>query len=86
VDDAPPPDGEEVAATSPDQGASEDPPSDEAEEDVAAILDGDDRDTRAIETRGAEEPIRVEEPQPASSRRADEGPEGSLRELFWGEE
>jgi DivIVA domain-containing protein len=32
-----------------------------------------------------EEPIRLDEPQPARSRRGDET-EGSLRDLFWGEE
>lgn len=35
----------------------------------------------------ASEPISVAEPEPAGTRRADEGkPEGSLRDLFWGEE
>ncbi len=34
----------------------------------------------------AEEPIRLDEPQPARSGRSDEEEEGSLRELFWGEE
>ena len=34
----------------------------------------------------ADEPIRLEEPQPARSRRSDEDEDGSLRELFWGEE
>lgn len=37
-------------------------------------------------TSEPEDPIRLEEPEPARSRRADEEPEGSLRELFWGEE
>jgi hypothetical protein len=33
------------------------------------------------------QPIRVEEPEPAATGRSDQGrPEGSLRELFWGEE
>lgn len=38
---------------------------------------------------GAEEPpapIRLEDPQPARARRSEEGSEGSLRELFWGED
>jgi DivIVA domain-containing protein len=34
----------------------------------------------------AEEPIRVDEPEPARSRRSEEEEDGSLRELFWGEE
>lgn len=59
---------------------------DEEEDDVEAILESDDRDTRAIETVEAEEPIRVDEPEPANTRRSDDGTEGSLRELFWGEE
>jgi hypothetical protein len=33
----------------------------------------------------ADEPIRLEEPEPARSKRSDEEG-GSLRELFWGEE
>jgi DivIVA domain-containing protein len=33
-----------------------------------------------------DEPIRLEEPEPARSSRRDEDEEGSLRELFWGEE
>lgn len=33
-----------------------------------------------------EEPIRLDEPEPARSRRTEEGSAGSLRELFWGEE
>ena len=34
----------------------------------------------------AEEPIRLDQPEPARSRRSDEEEDGSLRELFWGEE
>jgi DivIVA domain-containing protein len=34
----------------------------------------------------ADEPIRLEEPEPARSRRSDDEEGGSLRELFWGEE
>jgi DivIVA domain-containing protein len=54
-------------------------------EDVEAILDASD-DTGAIAPVEAEEPIRVDEPEPARSRRSEEGGESSLRELFWGEE
>jgi DivIVA domain-containing protein len=35
---------------------------------------------------GTEEPIRLDEPEPARSSRTEEGSAGSLRELFWGEE
>lgn len=34
----------------------------------------------------ADEPIRLEDPEPARSKRSDEEQDGSLRELFWGEE
>jgi hypothetical protein len=34
----------------------------------------------------AEEPIRLDEPEPARSGRSDDEDEGSLIELFWGEE
>jgi DivIVA domain-containing protein len=34
----------------------------------------------------ADEPIRLDEPEPARSGRQDEKEDGSLRELFWGEE
>jgi DivIVA domain-containing protein len=33
-----------------------------------------------------DEPIRLEDPQPARSKRSGEDEDGSLRELFWGEE
>jgi DivIVA domain-containing protein len=57
----------------------------EAGDDVEAIL-GDDTATGTIEPVEAEEPIRVDEPEPTGSRRREEPAEGSLRELFWGEE
>lgn len=53
------------------------------------IAPAPEEDTSSDATTGvvAEEPIRLEEPQPATrSRRADDEQEGSLRELFWGEE
>jgi DivIVA domain-containing protein len=56
-----------------------------ANDDVDAILDGSD-DTGALTPVEAEEPIRIDEPEPARSRRSDDGEESSLRELFWGEE
>ena len=34
----------------------------------------------------AEEPIRLEQPEPARSGRSEDERDGSLRELFWGEE
>ncbi|HET9672734.1 MAG TPA: DivIVA domain-containing protein [Actinomycetota bacterium] len=55
-------------------------------DDVPAILDATDGETGRIETVDAEQPIRVDEPEPASRGRPDDRSEGSLRELFWGEE
>ena len=62
------------------------------EADVAAAErepedDPDDRDAGGDEVTGvvAEEPIRLEEPEPARSGRTDDDRDG-LRELFWGEE
>jgi DivIVA domain-containing protein len=49
-------------------------------------LDDHETETGTIPTATAEEPIRLDEPAPARSRRPDEGTSGSLRELFWGEE
>jgi hypothetical protein len=60
-------------------------PEPEAGDDVEASL-GDDTATGTIEPVEAEEPIRVDEPEPSGSRRREEPAEGSLRELFWGEE
>jgi len=42
--------------------------------------------TATVTGGAADEPIRLEEPEPARSRRSDEDEGGSLRELFWGEE
>lgn len=42
--------------------------------------------TPATPDERAEEPITLEGPEPARSRRSEDGAEGSLRELFWGEE
>lgn len=47
--------------------------------------DATDTDTGEV-TAVTEEPIRVDEPEPARSRRDDRSADGSLRELFWGEE
>jgi DivIVA domain-containing protein len=46
----------------------------------------DDRGAGTITRVVAEEPIRLEEPEPARSGRSDEKEGDSLKELFWGEE
>ena len=48
----------------------------------------EDEDDEPTTTTGviAEEPIRLEDPEPARSRRSEEKEGDSLRELFWGEE
>jgi len=56
------------------------------QEDEPAEIPGPDEETGAMPAAEAEEPIRLDEPEPARSRRTEEGPTGSLRELFWGEE
>jgi DivIVA domain-containing protein len=58
----------------------------ERDADAAAILDEVDPEPPAIEAVKADDPIRVDEPQPTGRRRRDDPSEGSLRELFWGEE
>jgi DivIVA domain-containing protein len=57
-------------------------------EDETQGTDTDASEGEPITTTGtaAEEPIRLDEPEPARSGRSDEEEEGSLRELFWGEE
>jgi DivIVA domain-containing protein len=42
--------------------------------------------TATVTGTATDEPIRLEDPEPARSRRSDEEEGGSLRELFWGEE
>jgi DivIVA domain-containing protein len=69
-----------------DPGASEqvtEVPSDEIPEDDPDVSEGPSTETTGVI---AEEPIRLDEPEPARSRRSDDEDEGSLRELFWGEE
>lgn len=67
------------------------PVSDAVEDDVDADMDEDDGErsedlpTATMEAV-TEEPIRVDEPEPARSKPADREDDGSLRELFWGEE
>lgn len=72
----------EIGATAPATPASG-VPSDESKGDGPEASGG-----RPITTTGAvaEEPIRLDQPEPARSRRSDEEEDGSLRELFWGEE
>jgi DivIVA domain-containing protein len=77
--DAPP----EVASTDPEaiEAAQEQSP-DAAEDDREATGE----QTATITEAATDEPIRLEDPEPARSRRSDEEEGGSLRELFWGEE
>jgi len=58
---------------------------DEDEEENEQV-DEDEDDAGTITRVVADEPIRLEDPEPARSSRSDEHEEGSLRELFWGEE
>ena len=59
-----------------------DVPEDDIQEDDPEALEGQQTVTGVV----AEEPIRLDEPEPARSGRSEEEEEGSLRELFWGEE
>lgn len=68
--------GEEPAPTVRVEEAPSSDPSDEDGDDEPAATTG------VI----AEEPIRLEDPEPARSRRSEEKEGDSLRELFWGEE
>ena len=83
--DAPP----EEIAPGPDLGATEQAmPASEVPDHHTKRDDLEASGGRPIATTGAvaEEPIRVDEPEPARSRRSEEEEDGSLRELFWGEE
>jgi DivIVA domain-containing protein len=57
-----------------------------AEPAGTAETETEEGDTGTITRVVAEEPIRLEEPQPARSARSEEKEGDSLRELFWGEE
>jgi DivIVA domain-containing protein len=63
---------------------------DEPHEEIEDEIQGDDPEPSGgpPTTTGvvADEPIRLDEPEPARSGRSEEEEEGSLRELFWGEE
>jgi DivIVA domain-containing protein len=79
----------EEIAQGPELGATEQAiPSSEVPDDHTKGDDPDASGRRQIATTEAvaEEPIRVDEPEPARSRRSEEEGDGSLRELFWGEE
>lgn len=83
--DAPP----EEIAPGPELGATEQAtPSSEVPDHDTKRDDPDPSGGRPIATTDAvaEEPIRVDEPEPARSGRSEEEEDGSLRELFWGEE
>jgi DivIVA domain-containing protein len=81
-------------------GAEDEAPSDEdADERGATATTGAEPETtpeaptqemedgsQPSEAEPDEEPIRLEQPEPARSGRPEDGSEGSLRELFWGEE
>jgi DivIVA domain-containing protein len=71
----------EEASTGPEAGGTQEPVPDDAAESTEATA-GPPTAAGAI----ADEPIRLEEPEPARSRRSDDDEGGSLRELFWGEE
>lgn len=58
-------------------------PGGEAPEVVAEDVPADEGPAEAAE---APEPVVLEEREPAAAKRAEEKPDGSLRELFWGEE
>jgi DivIVA domain-containing protein len=78
-------------ADAPPEEASTDPEAIEATQEQPSDAGGDDREAIAEQTAtitgdATDEPIRLEDPEPARSRRSDEEEGGSLRELFWGEE
>ncbi|HWL91017.1 MAG TPA: hypothetical protein VNP90_06590, partial [Actinomycetota bacterium] len=66
-------------AISPADPADEEPAEGEGEGEVSG-------GSGTIAGAVADEPIRLDEPEPARSGRSDEEEDGSLRELFWGEE
>ena len=66
-------------------GTTEAPPEPEPEPEAEPADREDDRPPM-ITGAGGDEPIRLEEPEPARSRRSEDDEGNSLRELFWGEE
>jgi DivIVA domain-containing protein len=79
ADDAPSTPEEEIAPTSDAVEETDEPSS-------PTGGDGESRDTSTITSVVADEPIHLEEPEPARSGRPEEKENDSLRELFWGEE
>lgn len=82
-----------VVADEPAAQEASTPEPDEIQEEMQEIRDeeppeapGPDQDTGTMPAAEVDEPIRLDEPEPARSRRTEEGSTGSLRELFWGEE
>jgi DivIVA domain-containing protein len=63
--------------------ASSDVPTDDGEDDDRKTIEGS---ATVIADAVADEPIRIDDPEPARSGRRDEEEDRSLRELFWGEE
>lgn len=57
------------------------------EEDAGELVELEEQAPPTSDPEAAtDEPIRLDDPEPARSRRREERGEGSLRELFWGEE
>ena len=75
---APAPSGTIEPSPEPEQEHEEAPATSDRDDDRAAPT--------AITEVGGDEPILLEEPEPARSRRSEEEEGNSLRELFWGEE
>lgn len=78
------------ADTAPEKASTDPEATEAAQEDSPDAAEGD-REATGGQTAAAtgtaiDEPIRLEDPEPARSRRSDEEESGSLRELFWGEE
>jgi DivIVA domain-containing protein len=79
----------EEASTDPEATATE-AATEAAQEQSPDAAEGDreatGEQTATVTGNATDEPIRLEDPEPARSRRSDEEEGGSLRELFWGEE
>jgi DivIVA domain-containing protein len=71
-DEAPVAENEDTMASSETEDVAAAEPEDVGEDSVTGVI--------------AEEPIRLGEPEPARSGRVEDDRDGSLRELFWGEE
>jgi hypothetical protein len=82
--------GSMAEAESVTEGDEPAPPADEVEAAPSSepIASDEDESHEPTASTGviAEEPIRLEDPEPARSRRSEERDGDSLRELFWGEE